>query len=138
MTPRDRARAMRKALTPPEARLWVALRRLRAEGWLFRRQAPVFGSFLDFVCFERRLVVENDGAHHQFPDQLRHDQRRDAVLAAAEFLTLRYPNASIRDNLAGVMDGIRDALSRRPVCGFLRKGPTRPLRGHPPLEGEGK
>ncbi|RYF25757.1 MAG: DUF559 domain-containing protein [Comamonadaceae bacterium] len=61
MKPVQRAREMRKALTPPEARLWACLKRLRAEGFHFRRQAPFRGYFLDFVCHGRRLVIEVDG-----------------------------------------------------------------------------
>ncbi|MGI9169806.1 MAG: endonuclease domain-containing protein, partial [Caulobacteraceae bacterium] len=55
-----RARELRKALTPQEARLWPRLRALRVNGFHFRRQAP----FLDFVCFKRKLVVEIDGGQH--------------------------------------------------------------------------
>jgi very-short-patch-repair endonuclease len=64
MKPVERAREMRKALTPPEARLWAGLKRLRAEGFHFRRQAPFRGYFLDFVCHGRRLVIEVDGRSH--------------------------------------------------------------------------
>jgi hypothetical protein len=45
-----RAGEMRKVMTPPEIRLWLALRRLRSEGFHFRRQVPIRGYFLDFVC----------------------------------------------------------------------------------------
>ncbi|WP_296176018.1 DUF559 domain-containing protein [uncultured Brevundimonas sp.] len=57
-----KARAMRKALTPPEARLWVQLKLLRTRGFHFRRQTPLRGYILDFVCFDRRLVVEVDAS----------------------------------------------------------------------------
>lgn len=53
-----RARAMRKALTPAEARLWVALRELRRDGLHFRRQAPMRGYILDFFCWDRGVIVE--------------------------------------------------------------------------------
>jgi very-short-patch-repair endonuclease len=53
-----------------------------AEGARFhiRRQAPFRGYFLDFVCFERRLVVELDGSQHGEDDQADHDFVRDLVL----------------------------------------------------------
>ncbi|WP_414642679.1 endonuclease domain-containing protein [Brevundimonas sp.] len=57
-----KARAMRKRMSPPEARLWVALRRLRARGYHFRRQHPMLGFYPDFVCLDRQLIVEVDGA----------------------------------------------------------------------------
>ena len=102
------AREMRKRMTPPEARLWVALRPLRAEGYHFRRQAPVRGYYLDFVCFRHRLIVEVDGATHD--DRVRHDAIRDAVFRREGFRTLRFRNAEVRDDLERVMAEIRAAL----------------------------
>lgn len=123
-----KARRMRKAMSPPEARLWLALRRFRARGFHFRRQHPMLGYFPDFICLDRRLLVEVDGAGHEA--RAEQDRIRDAAFARAGFRTLRYDNASIRDNLDGVLQGIVEALNSAP--------PTRPLRGHPPPEGEGE
>ncbi len=124
-----RARAMRKALTPPEARLWVQLKLLRAQGFHFRRQAPFRGYYLDFVCFDRRLVIEVDGATHTVEARANRDRVRDAVLAGEGFTTLRFDNAAVRDDLDGVMAG---------VLAYLQALPTRSLRDHPPHEGEGE
>ena len=117
---------MRQSLSPPEARLWVALRRLRADGCHFRRQAPFRGYFLDFVCFASRLAVEVDGAQHGGEAHLAHDATRDAVLAREGFRTLRFQGRDVLANLEGVVRAIRLALAP--------PGPP----GHPPHEGEGK
>jgi very-short-patch-repair endonuclease len=62
--PRDRARSLRKNLTDSERLLWAKLRNRRFAGFKFRRQVPL-GSFIaDFVCFERRLILELDGGQH--------------------------------------------------------------------------
>ena len=124
-----KARAMRKALTPPEARLWVQLKLLRARGFHFRRQSPFRGYILDFVCFDRRLVVEVDGVTHTVEAQAAKDRVRDAVLAREGFTTLRFDNAAVRDELDGVMTT---------VLTHLEVLPTRSLRDHPPHEGEGE
>ena len=113
----DRARQMRKALTPPEARLWAVLKRLRAEGFQFRRQAPLLGYYLDFVCFSRRLIVEVDGAFHEGQRRER-DRVRDERLAAEGFTTLRYTNEDVRDNADLMLAQIRVALAE--------KSPSRP------------
>ena len=123
-----RARAMRSALTPPEASLWVALRRLRGDGFHFRRQAPFRGYFLDFVCYTQRLVVEVDGAQHGEREQARHDTIRDAVLAREGFRTLRFAASDVLSNLDGVVTAIRLALDAPPP------GASR----HPPHKGEGE
>ncbi|HWW11575.1 MAG TPA: endonuclease domain-containing protein [Brevundimonas sp.] len=108
MRPVEKARDMRKALTPPEARMWTCLKRLRAEGFHFRRQAPFRGYFLDFVCHSRKLVIEVDGRTHE--TRLDHDRVRDAVLAREGYRTLRIGNESVRDNIEGVMRRVRAAL----------------------------
>lgn len=87
----------------------------------------MMGYFPDFICLDRHLLVEVDGSGHQA--RLEHDRRRDAAFARQGYRTLRYDNASIRDNLDGVMAGILAALNAAL--------PTRPLRGHPPRGGEG-
>ncbi len=57
------AREMRQDPTPAEGLLWRALRGEKA-GAYFRRQ-HVLGQFIvDFVCLDRRLVIEVDGDIH--------------------------------------------------------------------------
>ena len=126
-----RARAMRKAMTPPEARMWANLKLLRAEGFHFRRQAPFKGYYLDFVCFKHRLVIEVDGQVHQLDEQIRHDRIRDAVLAKEGFVTLRFDNAAIRDSIDDVMDFVVARLMNSPTLASLRVAV-------PPHEGEGE
>jgi very-short-patch-repair endonuclease len=108
MKPVERAREMRKALTPPEARLWSCLEWLRAEGFHFRRQAPFRGYLLDFVCHSRRLVIEVDGQTHTA--RFEHDRVRDSVLEREGYRTIRYTNAAVRDKQDAVVRGIRAAL----------------------------
>ena len=126
-----RARAMRKAMTPPEARMWANLKLLRAEGFHFRRQAPFKGYYLDFVCFKHRLVIEVDGQVHQLDEQIRHDRIRDAVLAKEGFVTLRFDNAAIRDSIGDVMDFVVARLKNSPTLASLRAAV-------PPHKGEGE
>lgn len=102
------ARAMRKTLTPPEARMWAWLKTLRREGFQFRRQAPFRGYFLDFVCHGGRLVVEVDGMSHEH--RVEHDAVRDAVLLREGYRTLRIAAVDVRDNFEGVAGQIRIEL----------------------------
>ena len=102
----ERARALRKTMTPQEVKLWVQLRRLRPQGFHFRRQAPLEGYILDFVCFKHRLIVEVDGNQHGFDARLAHDGHRDAHFAALGFLTLRFWNHDVDEHLDGVVETI--------------------------------
>jgi very-short-patch-repair endonuclease len=125
----EHARELRNNSTPFEGILWSRLRLLREKGYHFRRQAPFKGYYLDFVCFNYRLVVELDGAQHLEPPQVKHDAIRGRVLAREGFLTLRFRNAEVMSNVNSVVRRILAALELR--------GPTRPLRGLPPNKGEG-
>ena len=130
-TTRARARELRKSLTPQEARLWLQLRALRSDGFHFRRQAPLLGFYLDFVCFKRRLVIEVDGSKHAEDVQADHDAMRDSILRKAGFRTLRFWNSEINTNLHGVMETIQRALAASDFPTLTAS------RSVPPHEGEG-
>lgn len=122
-----RARAMRKAMSPPEARLWIALRPLRRGGFQFRRQHPLRGYFLDFVCLDRRIIVEVDGSSHDGRGNW--DAERDAALARLGFKTLRVPAVDVRDRLGDVVDWI---------VRELEAAPTRLTQGRQPPSPDGE
>ena len=126
-----RAREMRKALIPAEARPWISQRALRPEGLHFRRQVPLRGDYLDFFCWARGVIVEVDGSSHQTEDRQRQDRVRDAVFAREGLLTLRYDNLMVRDRLDDVIDEVRAACLARPTRSPLRSD-------HPPPQGEGE
>src|SRR5579871_3417200 len=90
------ARRMRKTLTPPEARLWVAIRACRVGGFKFRRQHPIGPYVLDFYCARVRLAMEVDGAVHTSEDQIAHDRARDRWLERSGVSVLRIPAWAVR------------------------------------------
>ena len=97
-------------MSPPEVLLWSRLKRLRTQGFHFRRQAPFRGYYLDFVCFSRRLVVEIDDAQHAEDEAAAHDAVRDAVLRREGFAVLRFWAGTVMADVGGVMDAITDGL----------------------------
>jgi very-short-patch-repair endonuclease len=58
------AKQMRRTPTEAEACLWKQLRAGRLKQYKFKRQALIAGYIADFVCFERKLVIEADGGQH--------------------------------------------------------------------------
>ena len=84
---RGHARAMRREPTDAEIALWRILRDRRLSMLKFRRQVPIDRYIVDFVCFERRLIVEADGAQHAENPR---DMTRDAFLAGQGFHILRF------------------------------------------------
>jgi crossover junction endodeoxyribonuclease RuvC len=106
----DRARQMRHALTPSEARLWSALSG-RKLGVQFRRQVPLAGRFIaDFLAPAARLIVEVDGGYHA--ERRTADTRRDRVLARFGYRVLRLDAALVVQNFPAAVALIRDALAQ--------------------------
>jgi very-short-patch-repair endonuclease len=61
---RNFAKKMRREPTDAEAAMWRLLRDRRLEFVKFRRQVPFQSFILDFVCFEKRVIIEIDGSQH--------------------------------------------------------------------------
>ena len=58
-----RAKDLRNDPTEAEKYLWSILR-AESMGVKFRRQAVIGKYIVDFVCYEKKLVIEVDGGHH--------------------------------------------------------------------------
>ncbi len=84
------------------------LRAGRLNGLKFKRQVPLDGYILDFVCFEIRLIIEADGSQHAASES---DARRDAHFASEGYRTLRFWNSDILANPDGVYAAIAAAAS---------------------------
>ncbi len=126
------ARRLRRALSPPEARLWKHLR-IRDPGLpVFRRQHPIGPYVLDFYCAAARLAVEIDGQAHDTRERLRRDERRDAWLREQGIAVVRIPAVELMQRFDDCVDSIvRMALelSRRSPLHHPSGGPPPPLRG---------
>ncbi|MNI27110.1 hypothetical protein D3C73_808340 [compost metagenome] len=109
----QRARQFRRALSPPEAQLWMQLKGRKLDGLKFRRQHPIGPYILDFYCAEASLAVEVDGLIHGDPEQARHDERRSAWLRLQGVAVLRLAACHVRDDVEGVLNAIRDAVRER-------------------------
>ncbi len=84
-----RARGLRREQTEAEKKLWGYLRDRRLNGHKFVRQEPVGPYFADFLCRERRLIVEVDGATHSGVDEIASDDRRTRFLESKGYQVLR-------------------------------------------------
>jgi very-short-patch-repair endonuclease len=61
---RSRAKELRNNPTEAERILWQHLRLCQLGGYKFRRQQPLGNYIVDFVCLEKRLVIEVNGGQH--------------------------------------------------------------------------
>ncbi len=108
----DNAKALRKAQTEAEQKLWYHLRAHRFMRKKFKRQKPIGRYVVDFVCLEEKLVIELDGGQHA--DHVEYDQERDAWLKSEGYKVLRFWNIELMNEMEGVLERIRLALSPSP------------------------
>jgi very-short-patch-repair endonuclease len=99
------ARAMRNDATKAENLLWQQLRNRQMDEHKFRRQVPLDGYILDFLCMEARLIIEVDGSQHV---ESRQDEARDAYFRSQGFRVMRFWNEEVE----GGLDFVCRAFSR--------------------------
>ena len=103
----DNARALRRAMTDAERKLWRALRARQFESAKFRRQVPVGSYVADFLCYRARLVIEVDGGQHAGSVR---DKARDRWFERNRFRVLRFWNNDVLENIEGVLTAILQAI----------------------------
>lgn len=101
------AKLLRKSMTDAEKKLW---QRLRGEqcSVKFRRQHPFDNFILDFVCLERKLVIEVDGGQHA--ENSKYDEYRTSKLDQAGFTVLRFWNNQVLEQTDAVLESIWNCL----------------------------
>jgi very-short-patch-repair endonuclease len=102
------AKALRKRQTDAENLLWRHLRAKQLEGVKFRRQAPLGNYIVDFVSFERKIIIEIDGGHHALQEEK--DLAREEWLKTQGFKIFRFWNNQVLKELDGVIEVIRKNL----------------------------
>ncbi len=100
-------RKLRSNMTDAEIRLWHRLRGRQLAGCKFRRQHVFLDYVLDFVCLERRLIIEIDGGQHLENER---DHVRDRRLREAGFDVLRFWNHQVLQEIDTVAEAIWRAL----------------------------
>jgi len=88
--------------------MWRLLRDRRLSTFKFRRQVPFKNYILDFVCFEKSLVIEIDGSQHA---ESQRDTARDEVLSTEGFAIARYWNNDVLQRPDSVLEDILAKLA---------------------------
>jgi len=105
---KENARENRKNPTEAEDKFWQAVRNNKL-GFRFRRQHAISRFLVDFVCLERKLIVEIDGPIHE--TQQREDEERTSILKAEGFQVIRFTNDEIVNDLTGALEKLKSKLS---------------------------
>jgi very-short-patch-repair endonuclease len=106
----QRARELRRDMTPAEKILWQELRANKL-GVHFRRQQVIAGFIVDFYCHKAALVIELDGDVHEEAEQKENDIRRDKALNDLGLRIVRFKNDEVLKNLSTVVGKIKEQLN---------------------------
>ena len=105
---------MRRAMTPPEQRLWMELRANRLADTKFRRQKVIGQYIADFAANAPKIVIELDGDSHA--SQADYDAARDAFLTSEGYRIVRFANRDVLTNLDGVLTVIAGVIDELRGC----------------------
>ena len=98
----DLARGLRRNQYDAEAKLWFYLHSRLLQGVKFRRQRSLGNYIVDFVSFERKLIIEIDGGQHSETPTLEKDSHRTKWLEEHGFQVIRFWNNDVLLNIDGV------------------------------------
>ena len=104
------ARKLRKEQTNAERTLWAKLKNRQLEGVKFRRQQPIGPYIVDFVTFEKNLVLEIDGGQHNEEEMIKMDEDRTIYLKRSGYQVLRFWDNEVFMNIEGVLQKISASL----------------------------
>jgi len=117
---------LRKSQTEAEGVLWYHLKNRNFQNYKFRRQHILCGYIVDFVCLEKRLIIELDGGQHV--EKIEYDATRTLKLKADGFQVLRFWNNEIFNNMDSVLECVYEALNNTPSPA-AKNAATSPTRG---------
>lgn len=76
------------------------------KGLKFKRQQP-FGKYIvDFICFEKKIIIELDGSQHMEQEAKENDRARDLWFKEQGYSVLRFWDNEVLMNTKGVLEVI--------------------------------
>ena len=108
---RERARELRRNMTPQEKRLWYNF--LSSYDVKIYRQRSIGGFIVDFYCSKVKLAIEIDGSQHYTEEGAQYDSERSIVLKKYGVETIRFSNLDIDRNFEGVCQEIDSIIKER-------------------------
>ena len=103
----------KKNNTQAESILWECLRNKNLK-YKFRRQHVIDMFIVDFVCFDKNLIIEVDGGYHNSTEQQEADELRTQILSEIGFKVIRFTNEEVIGNTDNVINKINTILESLP------------------------
>jgi mannose-1-phosphate guanylyltransferase/very-short-patch-repair endonuclease len=96
--------------TEAETYLWEKIRNKKLGGYKFRRQHIIDRFIADFICLDKKFIIEVDGKIHQLPDVKFRDEERTAILNEFGFEVLRLSNEQILKGGDALLERLKRTL----------------------------
>ena len=100
------AKEMRSNMTPAETKMWRILRGKRFQDLKFKRQVLIGNYIVDFLCENKKIIIEIDGGQHNEELNIQSDNNRTHYLENNGYKVLRFWNDEVMKNINGVMEVI--------------------------------
>ena len=94
-------------MTPQERKLWTIIRNKQFFGYRFRRQFPIGQYIVDFICREKKIIIEIDGGQHNEKQNIEYDNKRTEYLNSEGYQVVRFWNNEIDGNIGGVYERLK-------------------------------
>ncbi|MEH2239008.1 endonuclease domain-containing protein [Nostoc sp.] len=105
----ERAKELRKNMTPAEKKLWNNY--LKNLKFRFLRQRPIHNFIVDFFCANLKLVIEVYGDSHFTHEGKDYDAERTAILEGYRLKVIRFTNDDVLNNFEGVCQQIEEVIT---------------------------
>ena len=112
-----RSQELRKNMTKEERHLWYDF--LKTYPVQFRRQYVIGPYYVDFFCYQVKLIVELDGSQHYESETIKKDNARTSYFHSLGLRILRFSNLDVDTNFQGVCEAILLALKQCGVDGKI-------------------
>jgi len=107
---KDFAQTNKRFPTDAERMLWEHIR-AKQLSVKFNRQHIISDYIVDFVCIEKKLIIEVDGGYHSEYEQIERDEFRTQRLEDLGFSVIRFNNEEVLGNISDVLSIIRNKLT---------------------------
>ena len=110
----NNARQLRKReiTTEAEKLLWYYIKNKQIDNFKFRRQVAIGNYIVDFLCSEKKLIVELDGGQHNYDNNMAYDSNRTSFLERLGYRVIRFWDNDIFKNMNDVLQTIYIELNR--------------------------
>ena len=122
---KNNARYLRKNQTEQERKLWNLIKNKQFYNYKFLRQYVIGKYIVDFICREKKIIIEIDGGQHNENSTIDYDKERSIYLNSIGYTVIRFWNNEIDNNIEGVyskLEQVFDIKNQHPPLILPQQG----------------